>query len=220
MLPRHRGDAVKLWLVRHARALVDAGICYGALDVEADPGKTRDAAVALAGALPPDLRARYSPLRRCGQLADALRALRPDLHFKPDRRLAEMDFGAWEGRSWDAIGQDALDRWTADFRNHRCGGAENVDLFMARVEAALADACRAGEDTLWVTHAGVARAVDLLLGRRPRPETASEWPSSVLGTGTAVCFDCASYGERRTKAGGLLPRAGKFRDRITPEHKG
>ena len=26
-----------------------------------------------------------------------------------------MDFGAWEGQSWDAIGREAMDAWLADF---------------------------------------------------------------------------------------------------------
>jgi len=184
---------VKLWLVRHARPLVDAGVCYGALEVQADSQATREAARALAHVLPPGLRARVSPRSRCRQLADALHVLRPDLRFEPDARLAEMDFGEWEGRAWDAIGQDALDRWTADFLNHRSGGAESVDLFMARVEAALQEAWRAGEDALWVTHAGVARAVRLLVQGLPRPVAASGWPTSGLACGAAICIDCAPY---------------------------
>ena len=31
---------MKLWLVRHAQPLVDAGVCYGRLDVAADPAAT------------------------------------------------------------------------------------------------------------------------------------------------------------------------------------
>lgn len=183
---------MKLWLVRHARPLVDAGVCYGALEVQADPEATREAARALAHVLPPGLRARVSPRRRCRELADALHVLRPDLRFEQDPRLAEMDFGEWEGRAWDAIGQAALERWTADFLNHRCGGAESVDLFMARVEAGLQEVLRAGDDALWVTHAGVARAVCLLVEGLPRPADASGWPTSGLDFGAALGIDCAA----------------------------
>ena len=54
-----------------------------------------------------------SPLRRCLQLAQGLRALRPDLAFRQDDRLAEMDFGDWEGWRWSDRPQAALDAWTA-----------------------------------------------------------------------------------------------------------
>jgi hypothetical protein len=48
-----RRPVMRLWLVRHAAPLVEAGTCYGALDVPADAQATQQAAQALAQALPP-----------------------------------------------------------------------------------------------------------------------------------------------------------------------
>ena len=62
----------RLWLVRHAQPLVAPGVCYGALDLRADPAATADSAQRLAAALPPRLSASHSPLQRCEQLAHAL----------------------------------------------------------------------------------------------------------------------------------------------------
>ncbi len=170
----------RLWLVRHAQPVVAAGTCYGALDVPADAAATQVAARRLAQALPKRAIARYSTLQRCELLALVTQALRTDLTIDPDDRLREMDFGAWEGRAWDSIGQSAIDAWTADFALHRPGGGDNLAGLLARVAAALHDArqqMRGGTDVVWFTHAGVARCVAWLLahgeGRMPR---ADEWP--------------------------------------------
>lgn len=85
-----------LWLLRHAPVLAAPGLCYGRTDLPADPAATRRAAETLALQLPRGTVVKTSPLQRCELLALDLQALRPDLAFKTDARLAEMDFGAWE----------------------------------------------------------------------------------------------------------------------------
>lgn len=167
---------MKLWLVRHARPLVEPGICYGSSDVDADAAATLRAASALAARLPPAITVRGSPLRRCTQLADALAPLRRDLRWRLDARLAEMDFGAWEGRRWDDIGAAAVDAWARDFAHHRPGGGESVNLFMARVARAFDEDRAAGQDTAWITHAGVIRAATLLARGVRTLESATDWP--------------------------------------------
>jgi alpha-ribazole phosphatase len=197
---------MKLWLVRHAQPLVDAGICYGRLDVAADAGATAQSARQLAAHLPAGSRVVSSPLQRCEQLAHALYALRPDLAYKTDQRLQEMDFGQWEGRAWQEIGQAELQAWTTDFANYTVGhDGESVTAFMARVASAFdalgrtdsgpqtltpALSQRAREqqgcallakkeqesDTLWITHAGVIRAAQLLTQGVRHIERADQWP--------------------------------------------
>ncbi|RYZ01390.1 MAG: phosphoglycerate kinase, partial [Comamonadaceae bacterium] len=118
----------------------------------------------------------------------ALCALRPGLKFALDPRLAEMDFGDWENRRWSELGRDAIDAWTADFAAHRCGGGESVTGLLARVASALDAACCRGDDVLWVTHAGVARAVRLLLASPPAPLTAAAWPREAPAFGAFECI--------------------------------
>ncbi len=186
----------RLWLVRHARPLVEPGICYGALDVPADAAATRMAAEQLAAALPRGAQLLHSPLKRCEQLAVDLLALRPDLASKPDSRLREMDFGHWEGQSWDAIGKARVDTWTADFCRHAPGGGESLAQMLERVQSALAScgavpgvitdagkqmentAVGAASDIVWITHAGVARCVAWLQAHDPHgaEPTAERWP--------------------------------------------
>jgi alpha-ribazole phosphatase len=175
---------VSLWLVRHAQPLVAPGTCYGRLDVPADPAATQAAALALAEALPADLPILSSPLQRCTQLAAALCQLRPSATCDTDARLAEMDFGTWEGHTWQQIGSAALDSWAHNFFSHAPGGGETVEEFVLRVAAALEATRSQGQDTLWITHAGVMRAVKVLqtLGRIS-PLRSDQWPQDPLPFG-------------------------------------
>ena len=97
-----------IWLMRHARPMVPDGVCYGALDLAADPQATQMAAQALANVLPRNAVLCTSPLQRCERLAQVMQGLRPDLLYKLDTRLREINFGQWEGQRWDAIPKQAL----------------------------------------------------------------------------------------------------------------
>lgn len=167
---------MKLWLARHAAPVIDPGVCYGRLDVQADAAATQASARALAAALPHGLPVRVSGLRRADQLAQALAALRDDLRPMRDERLNEMDFGAWEGVPWQDISKADIDAWMRDFAQYRAGGGENVSDVLRRVARALADTAAAGE-AVWITHAGVIRAVHYLAqhGGAGAP-TAASWP--------------------------------------------
>jgi alpha-ribazole phosphatase len=167
---------MSLWLVRHAQPLVAPGVCYGALDVPADADSTARAAHALSAVLPQNLFVQVSLLQRCEQLAQCLRGLRPDLTFKTDARLQEMDFGVWEGVAWSDIPRGAMEAWTADFGHHRFGGAESANAVLQRV-AQVWDACRtAAQPAVWITHAGVIRAAKLIAAKRRAVERAEDWP--------------------------------------------
>ena len=167
---------MKLWLVRHAQPLIESGICYGQLDVAPDAAATLECAKKLAAQLPTGTRVITSPLQRCEQLAHVLLGLRPDLTYKTDTRLQEMNFGQWEGRAWQAIGPAELQAWTSDFANYAVGrDGESVTLFMARVASAF-DVLQDQHDTLWISHAGVMRAVQLLAQGLRSIERADQWP--------------------------------------------
>ena len=174
---------MQIWLVRHAQPLVAQGLCYGALDVPADALATQQAAQDLAQALPHGLQVFSSPLQRCERLAQVLQGLRPDLTYKTDPRLAEMNFGAWEGQPWDAIARSELDAWTDDFAHWRCGGSENVQDFMARVAAVWDASCAGDQPTVWITHAGVIRAARLLAQGQRAVQHAAQWPHDACGFG-------------------------------------
>ena len=180
-----------LWLQRHAQPLIAPGVCYGRSDMAADAKATEAAAQALCAAWSAAGLAGgvfwHSPLQRCEQLALAISAQTP--HFMPnvDPRLAEMDFGAWEGQRWDAIARAEVDAWATDLMHHVPGGGESLATMMARVGQALADArthaATTGQPVLWVAHAGVAQCAHWLVTRGDRRPVAKDWPSVKLAYG-------------------------------------
>lgn len=174
--------------MRHAQPCIASGICYGALDMPAEQDATEKAAASLADAVPQGLMVWVSPLQRCELLAQSLRDLRPDLTFKTDARLSEMDFGDWEGVPWCDVPRAAMDAWMADFGEHRFGGKESANAVLLRVAAAwnaLRVAMRAtgATDAVWITHAGVARALGLVSQGVFNVSDAAQWPQSAPAYG-------------------------------------
>ena len=178
------------WLVRHAQPLIARGICYGQLNMPADAEATRACAAELAKVLPVGTTVFSSPLQRCGQLTHVLIGLRPDLAFKIDPKLQEMHFGNWEGRAWTNIAKSELDDWTANFAHYSAGnvggggggGGESVSQFMARVATAF-DAIDPAQNTLWITHAGVIRATQLIASGVRHITRADQWPADAPACG-------------------------------------
>jgi len=168
-----------LWLVRHARPLIDTERCYGRLDIAADAEATLQAAQDLRQSLQPlhgQLQIRHSPLQRCRQLALYLQTLEPDFVSIPDGRLLEMDFGHWEGLRWNDIGEAAIGAWAHDLALHAPGDGESLAQMLQRVHEALQDALSSNsEHMVWICHAGVARCAQWLLQHGHRLPQSHEW---------------------------------------------
>lgn len=150
---------MQLILVRHPQPDVAPGICYGRTDISTSIEAIAPVAASLrAAGLPGALPVFASPLLRCVLLARALGA-----PVTLDARLAEMDFGAWEMRPWEAIPRAEVDAWAADLLYYRPGGGENV-LAVAQRVAAFRDALRrAGHPAaLLICHAGTMRVLSAL----------------------------------------------------------
>ncbi|MDQ7989914.1 MAG: alpha-ribazole phosphatase family protein [Candidatus Dactylopiibacterium sp.] len=160
-------------LIRHPPVAVAPGVCYGRSDVPL-AAPVGPLAEALRARLPARFTLVSSPLARCRQLAEALG--RPAL----DARFAEMDFGAWELRSFDAIGRAAIDAWAADPLHFRPPGGESVAAMRERALAALAGwLAEAPGPLVIVSHGGPLRAlVGHLLAL---PDDA--WPRHPFATG-------------------------------------
>lgn len=164
---------MKLYLVRHPKPVVEHGICYGASDLVCQPAALEATATALKNLLPNDLIILSSPLSRCEQLAQHLCRLEPSFSYKSDARLAEMNFGNWELKAWDAIAAHELAAWTQTFAAYRCGGTgESAGLFVQRVAKRLYESAQGANDQIWITHAGVIRALAWLAGQPAQVFTA------------------------------------------------
>ncbi len=197
-------------MIRHAKPVVAAGVCYGALDVPAGAAATELAAQQLARSVPQALHVLHSPALRCVQLAQRLHQLRPDVLLLPEDDLREMSFGQWEGQLWADIAPQELKAWTDDFENYHCGGhGECVLDVLQRVQrAAKRTATLLGlpgmdntvdfepthsdaPQAMWITHAGVMRATVWLVAQFGRTHPlasplclrADEWPQHALPFG-------------------------------------
>ena len=157
-----------LTLVRHTTPAWGPEICYGATDVPLASGFEEEAA-ALIRRLPAIGRIVTSPLGRCAHLATLL-ASQLGVPVSVDADWREMDFGSWEGRSWDAIPRAEVEVWTADFMGARPHGGESVAMLTSRVAAAVARCCPE-ERWLAVTHGGPIRAALAEAGEGPESWT-------------------------------------------------
>ncbi len=209
--------SIQLHILRHAKPLIDKGICYGVTDVMACEIATETSAKLVQSFLfGTNPCAKWlvicSPLQRCQQLATAI-----GLPYTTDARLSEMDFGAFENTPWSQISKSTFDDWLLDFGDHCFGGAESTNSFLKRVHNALTDVhdhvatittemlqstnTLLDQDrqqeihVLWVTHAGVAKAMKWFekhLIQKPKQvplvQSATQWPVSTL-----VFGGCDSY---------------------------
>jgi alpha-ribazole phosphatase len=146
---------MQLYLVRHPHPLVGPGLCYGRTDLPVAPAETARVGAALSASLPSGVPLFSSPLRRCADLA---RALRGGAAPACDARLAELDFGNWEMQPWERIARADIDAWAADMVHYRPGGGESVLQMAERVSAFHADiAASAQPRAIIVCHAGTMR---------------------------------------------------------------
>jgi alpha-ribazole phosphatase len=192
---------MKLWLVRHAQPLIQEGLCYGQLDIPADPLATQHTAQAIAPLLPAGAPLNCSGLQRAQHLAQAIQQQlartrhdqRDALLPNTDVRLNEMNFGIWEGVAWNEIPKTAFDRWTQDFDQHRFGGVEGVRDLLLRVHQALHE-LPPKDDAVWITHAGVIRAVNYLVRYGIHSvATPKTWPTEAPAFGRWQCLELGQH---------------------------
>lgn len=144
----------RLALLRHAdTAWSVEGRIQGRSDVALLPGQ----AVSLPREIHP-LKIVSSPLRRCVETAALLGCDDPER----EPRLAEMHWGAWEGRRLEELRAElgeAMRENEARGWDFRPEGGESPREVLARVRPWLAEVAARGEPTLAITHRGVIRVV-------------------------------------------------------------
>jgi alpha-ribazole phosphatase len=110
-----------------------------------------------------DLMIYSSPLKRCLDLAKALHAVSEHSTLTVCPALSELDFGRWEGLSWDNIyAQDAagFDAWALQPLTHAPGGGESLVQLHQRVIKWLKDIQHQGiKQAVVVTHGGPLRVL-------------------------------------------------------------
>lgn len=150
----------RLLVVRHAQPDGIAQRCYGSLDVGlASAGRRdavelgRDVASAGVGAVV------SSPSRRAAETAEHIGIVRA-----LDERLREIDFGAFEGRTYDELEREEPElfrRWMTAPTSVTFPGGESFADLRSRVTAVVRDLRSRHPDEVVavVTHGGVVRAM-------------------------------------------------------------
>ncbi|MCP1242984.1 phosphoglycerate mutase [Acetobacter lambici] len=155
-------------LVRHAPVLLPEGVCYGRQDVALRPGWEKivsGLSVLAKGAV---CRVLYSsPAQRCREMAQRL-AQASGMELRVDPRLAELDFGRWEGLRWQDIERRQLDEWARDPSGFAPPGGESGLALCQRATDFWQDMHHKGEATCVLSHGGPLRILSALAaGERP-----------------------------------------------------
>ena len=106
--------------------------------------------------LPSEIDAVYSsPSTRCTQLASYI-----SKDHLTDARLYEVNFGQWEGKTWDSVDKETLDPWMQDFVNVCPPAGESMIQMQDRVMHFWKELlqCSYAKAAL-VTHGGVIRII-------------------------------------------------------------
>lgn len=153
----------RIGLLRHGET-TGQGFCGRGSDVPLTETGWTTMRDALAGGSVWD-RIVCSPLIRCRAPAQAF-AEEAGVPLAVDDRLAELDFGDWEGRTAAALMEtdaDALGRFWQDPVNHSPPKGESLLEFRERVVAGWNDlAPEEGERVLVIAHGGVIRLIRAL----------------------------------------------------------
>lgn len=176
-------DPCSLWVWRHPKPQGAAGRCIGRTDLPVDPRRAKRLAhrirsVARREQLPREVWT--SPLAR-GH-AVGLWLARQGFRHRVDARLAELDFGRWDGSPWSRIAPQEVAQWEADFLHHGPGGGESLADLMQRMREFLQERAVPGGALLVVGHAGWMQAAASL--HQPAPSAAT-WPQAP-GYGTLL----------------------------------
>jgi alpha-ribazole phosphatase len=158
---------------RHPRASGAEGRCIGRTDLPVDVRRAkrlahRIRAHARRQGLPPIIVT--SPLQRSRAVGRWL--ARWGWQHRVDPALAEMDFGAWDGRAWAEITRAEIDAWCADFLVHAPGGGESVATLLVRMRG-----FDPGLARIVVTHGGWLAAARWWTEQGERSPTAAQWPA-------------------------------------------
>ncbi|MEX2382745.1 MAG: histidine phosphatase family protein, partial [Opitutales bacterium] len=143
---------MELVVIRHTRIAASPGACYGRTEVplaESFSMELKELREQLGPDLPPTVFS--SPSERCARLAESLAPGR----WRPDGRLKELFFGAWEGKNWNTIPEHESRYWMKDFVNIAPPGGETVQVFHRRVVSLLESLLATDKKSvLIISHAG------------------------------------------------------------------
>ncbi len=179
---------MKLICIRHTKVAIPPGICYGRTDVGLASSYNKELQQVirrLNGIFPEEVFS--SPLVRCSRLAGDLF---PGSEIRLDNRLKELNFGFWEGKSWDEIYRSDTGRfWMDHYLTASCDGGESYPELRERVKSFLRTLATSGSVNIaLVTHSGIIRLIKSLLDNLEMDEVFTTFNPDFGGVYTFV-FD-------------------------------
>lgn len=166
-----------LYLLRHGE-IATSGILAGKTDIALSEFGRRQLSQA-TDSLMNISRCISSPLIRCHEWASQY-CQQQNLQLAVDRKLQEMDFGDWDGKSYQALWSMAEQPATSSIGDfwqnpwqHQPPSGETMESFVSRVDHWWQCICeeKSLQNTLVVTHAGVIKHVLARVLNLPIPGT-------------------------------------------------
>lgn len=142
-------------MIRHTAPDVCTGFIYGRMDVRLAESFNAEKELIIAK-LPDHIDLVVSsPSSRCTLLAREIVN-----SFVEDDRLMELDFGLWEGKTWDTINRLESERWMEDFINTSPPEGESLYQMNERVMNFWKELLQYPHQRIAIiTHAGVIRLI-------------------------------------------------------------
>lgn len=156
-------NKVTIHFIRHTQPLIPSGICYGQLDCDVGADYASQSARLTRYFNDKQTDAIYSsPLLRCARLAQELANAHVANNVIYNNDFKEIDFGDWEGKSWDCIPRTKIEEWNENRLHFQFPNGETPNSFNIRVMRAwfkLIESVKKDEQIILVTHAGVIRSI-------------------------------------------------------------
>jgi len=165
---------MKLFLIRHTPIQVEDGICYGQKDFPLKDSYKEDFETVRKKLSTENIDAFYSsPIERCSSLAKHLADEKEIL----DDRLKELNFGDWDGKTWEDIKDPFLGKWMEDFINKKCSNGESFAILKLRVEEFLNEIkTKDYKNIAIITHVGVIRCIESIVKNEDLEKSFNETP--------------------------------------------
>lgn len=157
---------MEIYVIRHTAVHNPAQLCYGQSDMPLNDQFENELEVLRHKLKDINFDAVYcSPTKRCKKLAEGL-------NFEPiyySDALKEMNFGEWEGESWNSIDPALLKTWSENLVEIRPPSGENLASMYARVQEKMQHifSQQGQQKVLIITHAGVIRCIWAMLLELP-----------------------------------------------------
>lgn len=171
-----------LYIWRHPKPIAATGLCIGQTDIKVDRRKLKR----LANKVERFVRLHQlpkviwvSPLQRSLKVGEIL--AKRGFQYKVAPELAEIHFGNWDGKYWQQIAKQDIDRWCDDFAHFAPKNGESLQQLFNRAESWLDNFSSEQKDNpvLAIGHAGWISAAKMLANGQEVPNLAIKWPQPI-----------------------------------------